>query len=141
MAALQHSSTGWLKGQLIVPGEPDYENARAAWNARVDRRPAVIARVADTDDVVRALAFARSSGLPVSVRGGSYNVAGTSVVDGGLVIDFSDMNRIRVDAPSRRAWVQPGVRTGELLRAVESPSGGCRRSELPDSPSVAASDR
>ncbi len=120
MAALQHSSTGWLKGQLIVPGEPDYENARAAWNARVDRRPAVIARVADTDDVVRALAFARSSGLPVSVRGGSYNVAGTSVVDGGLVIDFSDMNRIRVDAPSRRAWVQPGVRTGELLRAVES---------------------
>ena len=121
MAALQHSSTSWLKGQLIVPGEPDYENARAAWNARVDRRPAVIARVADTDDVVRALAFARSSGLPVSVRGGSYNVAGTSVVDGGLVIEdeFSTINptdgsrsltlTYRVYNRGRKTWEIAGV--------------------------------
>ena len=59
------------------------------------------------------------SALAVSVRGGSYNVAGTAVADGALVIDLTDMNGIRVDAPAKRAWVQPGVRTGDLLQALE----------------------
>ncbi|HEY1282816.1 MAG TPA: FAD-binding oxidoreductase, partial [Acidimicrobiales bacterium] len=118
MRAHQHSSTSWLKGQLILPGEAEYDDARSVWNARFDPHPALIARVADADDVVRAIDYARTSALPLSVRGGSYNVAGTSVVDGGLVIDLSGMNGIRVDAPGRRAWVEPGVRTGELLRAL-----------------------
>ena len=76
MAAPRHSSVGWLKGRLILPGEREYDDARAVWNGRFDRRPAVIARVADTDDVVRAIDVARTSALAVSVRGGSYNVAG-----------------------------------------------------------------
>jgi FAD/FMN-containing dehydrogenase len=94
--------------------------ARAVWNGLFNRRPALIARVAGTADVVGAIDYAHKAGLPVSVRGGSYNVAGTSVVDGGLVIDLSDMTGIRVDAAARRARVQPGVRSGELLRALET---------------------
>ncbi|WBB57785.1 FAD-binding oxidoreductase [Streptomyces sp. WMMC500] len=120
MAAPQPSPTNWLEGRLIEPGDQDYDDARAVWNGVFDRFPAAIARVAGTADVVRAIEFAHKAGLPVSVRGGSYNVAGTSVVDGGLVIDLSGMTRIRVDAAARRARVQPGVRSGELLRALEA---------------------
>ena len=119
MAAPRNSFVEWLKGRLILPGESEYDAARAVWNGRFDRHPAVIARVADTDDVVRAIDVARTSAMAVSVRGGSYNVAGTSVADDALVIDFSEMNGIRVDVRARRAWVQPGVRTGDLLQALE----------------------
>ena len=120
MAARQPSSTTWLEGRLIVPGDREYDDARAVWNGLFDRRPALIAASAGAADVVSALAFAQRSRLPVSVRGGSYNVAGTSVVDDGLVIDLSAMTGIRVDTTAGRAWVQAGVRTGELLRTLEA---------------------
>ena len=119
MAVTQGSSTEWLEGRLIVPGDREYDEARATWNGRFDPHPALIVRVAGTTDVVGAIDFAQRSGLPISVRGGSYNVAGKSVVDDGLVIDFSEMTGIRVDVGARRARVQPGVRSGDLLRTLE----------------------
>jgi FAD/FMN-containing dehydrogenase len=98
-----------LRGALVRPDDPGYDQARAVWNAAHDRYPALIIRCAGTADVVRAVEFARSEGLSVAVRGGAHSIAGFSTIDGGVVIDTSPMKGIRVDPVSRRATAQPGV--------------------------------
>ena len=84
-----------LEGRLIGPRDPDYGDARRVFNGMMDRRPALIARVAGAGDVSRCLAFAQDHGLPVAIRGGGHNVAGNAVCDGGLVIDFSECRGVR----------------------------------------------
>jgi FAD/FMN-containing dehydrogenase len=111
---------GAFAGELIGPRDGRYEAARRVWNGMVDRRPALIARCADEQDVVAALRFAREHGLPLAVRGGGHNVAGNGVCDGGVVIDLSAMKRIDVDAAASTARVQPGVLLGELDRATQA---------------------
>src|SRR4051794_17334788 len=85
----------------------------------VDRRPALIARCADADDVVTALRFAREHELVVAVRGGGHNVAGHAVCDDGVVIDLSAQKHIEVDPDRCIARAQPGVLLGELDRATQ----------------------
>lgn len=82
---------GQLAGELVMRGDPAYDTARRVWNGAVDKRPAAIAYCLGPDDVCRTLEAARSAGLKVSVRSGGHNVAGRSVVEGGLVIDLSRM--------------------------------------------------
>ena len=114
------SLDGGFLGELVTPGDPDYEVRRRVWNGMVDRRPAVIARCVAEGDVVAALGAAREHGLVVAVRGGGHNVAGNAICDGGLVIDLSALKRIEVDATTRTARVQPGVLLGELDRATQA---------------------
>jgi FAD/FMN-containing dehydrogenase len=85
------------------------DEVRAIWNAMIDRRPAVIVRCADAADVAASIGFARERGLEISIRGGGHNIAGTSVCDGGVMIDLSQMKQVRVDAVARRAHVEPGA--------------------------------
>ena len=103
-----------LRGHLIRPGDPDYDQARAVWNAAHDRHPALIIRCAGTADVIRAVEFAHSEGLEVAVRGGAHSIAGFSTSDGGVVIDTSPMKGIRVDPAGRRAVAQPGLTWSEF---------------------------
>jgi FAD/FMN-containing dehydrogenase len=103
-----------LRGELLRPGDGSYDAARRVWNGMIDRRPALIARCAGASDVVRAVDFARTNGLPVAVRGGGHNVSGSGVCDGGLVIDLTPMKGIRVDPVARTARVDAGVTWGEL---------------------------
>jgi FAD/FMN-containing dehydrogenase len=98
-----------LRGHLVRPADPDYEQARAVWNATHDKHPALIIRCAGAADVMQAVEFARSEGLPVAVRGGAHSIAGFSTSDGGLVIDTSPMQGIRVDPAGRRAVAQAGL--------------------------------
>jgi FAD/FMN-containing dehydrogenase len=98
-----------LRGRLIRPSDPDYDQARAIWNGAHDRYPVLIARCAGVADVIRALEFARSEELVVAVRAGGHSIPGFSSVDGGLVIDLSPMQGIRVDAAARRAYAQAGL--------------------------------
>jgi len=113
------SPTPRIKGPVLLPEHRDYEAVRAIWNGAIDRRPAVIARCLDEDDVADALAYARARDLPLSVRGGGHNVAGTALCQGGLLIDLRLMKAISVDAPRRRVRVQPGVLLGELDSATQ----------------------
>src|SRR5947209_16931476 len=103
-----------LRGDLVLPGDPAYDEARNVWNGMIDRRPALIARCAGTSDVIAAIGFARSEGLTVAVRGGGHNVAGNATCDGGLVIDLSPMKGAQVDAQARTVRAQGGLTWGEL---------------------------
>jgi hypothetical protein len=108
-----------LQGRLIRPGDADYDPARAVWNGMIDRYPAVIVRCTTVADVIAAVNFAREHSICVSVRGGGHNVAGSAVIDDGLVIDLSDMKHIHVDPQARTASAEGGVIWGELDRATQ----------------------
>jgi hypothetical protein len=87
-----------VRGALVRPGDEGYDAARAVFNGMVDRRPALIVRCLSVADVARGVEFARSHGLPLSVRGGGHGVAGKAVCDGGLMLDLSPLKGIRVIA-------------------------------------------
>ncbi len=108
-----------LRGDLLQPGDPGYEDARKVWNGMIDKRPALIARCAGTADVAAAVDFARRHDLLVSVRGAGHNVAGNAVNDGGLMIDLAPMKGVYVDAVGRVAYVQPGCNWGDVDRETQ----------------------
>jgi FAD/FMN-containing dehydrogenase len=103
-----------LGGRLVRPADADYDLVRQVWNGMVDKRPALIARCTGVADVITAVRFGREHRLPIAVRGGGHNVAGSGVCDGGLVIDLSPMNGIRVDAEGGTVRAEGGVTIGEL---------------------------
>jgi FAD/FMN-containing dehydrogenase len=103
-----------LRGELIAPGDPNYDEARTIWNGAHDKRPALIARCAGVADVMRAVEFARSEELTIAVRGGSHSIPGFSTVDGGIVIDLSPMKGVRVDAQAGTAIAQTGLSWAEF---------------------------
>lgn len=107
-----------FSGEILHPEDPAYDVARAIHNGLVDKRPALIARCATTEDVVHAVNAARNAGLEISVRGGGHNIAGKAVTEGGLMIDLSRMKGIHVDPARRTVHVQGGVTVGELDRAA-----------------------
>src|SRR3954454_16010667 len=98
-----------VRGDVLGPGDEGYDDARAIWNAAHDKRPDLIIRCAGTADVITAVGFARSQGLPVAVRGGGHSIAGFSTCDDGVVIDLSRMTAVRVDPARRRAVAQGGA--------------------------------
>ena len=111
-----------FRGDLIVPGDEQYDTARMVFNAAINRRPALIARCEGADDVIRAVNFAREANLLVAVRGTGHNVAGFAVCDDGLVIDLSRMKAIMVDPSARTVRVEAGCNWGEVNDAL-APQG------------------
>jgi FAD/FMN-containing dehydrogenase len=109
-----------LRGEVIAPGDERYEEARALWNASVDRRPALIARCAGVADVVETVRFARAADLPVAVRCGAHSVAGLGSCDGGVVVDLSPMQAVRVDLQARTATAEGGTLGAVLDRETQA---------------------
>jgi FAD/FMN-containing dehydrogenase len=103
-----------LCGEVLRAGDPGYDDARRIWNGMIDRRPGLIVRCVNAADVARAVDFARTNDLLVSVRGGDHNAAGHAVCDGGLMIDLSPMKAITVDPVARTARAEPGLRWVEF---------------------------
>jgi FAD/FMN-containing dehydrogenase len=108
-----------LCGELLRPGDEDYEDSRRVWNGLVDKQPALIARCAGVGDVTDSVNFARENDLLLAVRGGGHNVAGNAVCNGGLVIDLSPMKGIRVDPERRTVRAEGGVTLGNLDRETQ----------------------
>jgi len=102
-------SLGGLAGETILPGETGFDEARAVWNAMIDRQPAMIVRCRNATDVIAAVKHARGNDLPISIRGGGHNVAGHAVCNDGLMIDLSLMRKVTVDADRRIASVEGGA--------------------------------
>lgn len=109
-----------FNGELIGPEDSAYEEARAVYNAMIDRRPALVARCADADAVVRVIGFARAHDLPLAVRGGGHHGAGMGTVDGGVVADLSPLKDIQVDPEARTVRVGGGCVWGEVDRATNA---------------------
>ena len=107
-----------FKDRVIAPGDPDYDKARTVFYGGVDKHPAVIIKVADTNDVVRVVNLARESGLELAVRSGGHSTAGHSVSEGGIVLDLSNMKGLEIDTESRTAWAETGLTAGELTTAL-----------------------
>ena len=101
-------------GELIGPADAGYDDARALFNAMIDKRPALIARCRDADDVARVIAFARERGVPIAIRGGGHNGGGLGSVDDGVVIDLSLLKSVSVDPESRTVRVGGGCTWGEV---------------------------
>ena len=109
-----------LRGALLSPGDPGYEDTRRVWNGMIDRRPTLIAQCRGVADVIQAVNFARTHQLLAAVRGGGHNVAGNAVCHGGLMIDLSVMNSVRVDPERRTARAETGATWGDFDRETQA---------------------
>ncbi|HEU0028182.1 MAG TPA: FAD-binding oxidoreductase [Ktedonobacterales bacterium] len=109
-----------VRGDLLRPGDAEYERARQVFNKMVDRHPALIVRAVDAADVIAAVNFARERKLDLSVRGGSHNVVGFATNDGGIVIDLSRMRGVHVDPARQRVRAEGGCTWGDVDHATHA---------------------
>lgn len=108
-----------LRGELLQPNDPGYDEARSIWNGMIDRRPALIAQCLGVPDVVNCVNFAREQGLPLSIKGGGHNIAGLALCDDALMVDLSLMRGVWVDEKARTAHAQPGCQLGDVDSATQ----------------------
>ncbi len=119
LGALQIDDAAF-RGQVLGPGDAEYDVHRKIWNGSFDRYPAAIMRCAEASDVIAAVKSGRASGIPVAVRSGGHSFPGLSVADDALMIDLSPMKGVQVDPDRRIARVQAGVLLGELDQATQA---------------------
>jgi FAD/FMN-containing dehydrogenase len=109
-----------MRGTLIRPEDPTYDDARKVYNAMIDRRPALIARCANAGDVIAAINFAREYNLLVAIRGGGHNGPGLGTCDDGLVIDLGLMKGVRVDPKQGTVRAEGGATWGDVDHATHA---------------------
>lgn len=107
-----------VRGRLITPDDADYDTARTVAAGGVDRRPAVIVRVADVADVQHVIALAQTTGMELAVRSGGHSGLGHGVSEGGIVIDLRDMKGIEIDPEARTACAETGLTAREVTEAA-----------------------
>lgn len=109
-----------IKGSVVLPNDPAYDEVRKIWNGMIDRRPAAIVRCAGSSDVQRSIEFAGANRLELTIRGAGHNIAGNAICDNGLMIDLSTLKEVKVDAQKRRALVDPGATLADFDRAAQA---------------------
>lgn len=109
-----HDLSDAFSGTLHAPGTAGYDEARSIWNGQIDRRPRLVATCHTTEDVAAIVRYAVRNQVPLSVKAGGHHVAGSAIVEDGIVIDLSKMTRVRLDAANHRAYVQGGAKLGDL---------------------------
>ncbi|KAF5333332.1 hypothetical protein D9611_002268 [Ephemerocybe angulata] len=107
--AIEKTLLDEIKGDVVLPNNPDYKKAIARWATNAERKAKIVVFVKDADDIGKALQYAKQEGLPVAVRGGGHNAAGASSVEGGLIVDLSrHLNKVRIDANAKLGYVGGG---------------------------------
>ncbi|SFL38800.1 FAD-binding oxidoreductase [Shimia aestuarii] len=109
-----------LRGNVLMPGGADYDEARTLWNSMVDRQPAIVIRAIGASDVQKAVNFCRQAGLVMSIRSGGHQIAGHAVADGTVLLDLSHMRSVHVDAQAKVARVEPGALLGDVDRETQA---------------------
>ncbi len=109
---------GQLNGRVISPEDPDYDEARSTFYGGIDRRPAVIVRPVNADDVSRVIALARETELELAIRSGGHSPVGHCVSEGGIVLDLADMKALDIDVDRRTAWAETGMTAAEYSTAT-----------------------
>ena len=120
MSVTAPTLAGSLRGELIDPDNAGYDDARRLYNAMIDKRPALIARCVDVSDVIACVRYAADHGVDLAIRGGGHNGGGLGSVDGGLVIDLSELRGVRVDPHARTVTVAGGTTLGEVDHATHA---------------------
>ncbi|CRK59427.1 FAD linked oxidase-like protein [Alloactinosynnema sp. L-07] len=105
-----------VKGQVLVPGDAGYDEARVVYLGDVDQRPAVIVQPADAADVASVVTLARASEVPLAIKGGGHSIF--CLVEGGIVLDMSSLRDLQIDTEARTAWVEAGLTAGEYTNAA-----------------------
>jgi hypothetical protein len=111
---------GTLRGELIQPADAGYDEARALYNAMIDKRPRLIARCANVADVIMAVNFGRENALLIALRGGAHNGPGLASCNDGIVIDLSRLKGVRVDPAGRTVRAEPGCTQGDVDHAAHA---------------------
>lgn len=109
-----------LKSEVIVPGDSAYEDARRIFSGNIDRKPAAIVQVQNTDDVARVILFAKEHNMELAVRSGGHSTAGHSTTDGGIVLDLSLLKAMDIDISSKTAWAQTGLTADEYTKKASA---------------------
>ena len=109
-----------ISSTVLTPGDNQYDEVRTIWNAMIDRKPGVIVQCEKVVDVAPSIAFARKHDLEITIRGAGHNIAGNSISDGGLLIDFSLMKQVNVNTTTNSATVEPGATLGDFDAAVQN---------------------
>jgi FAD/FMN-containing dehydrogenase len=107
-----------VQGQVLAPGDPDYDRHRNAMSGEFDRHPAVIVRATDSADVIAAVAEARETGLDLAVRSGGHSGAGHSTTEGGILLDLAGLDSLDIDAAAQTAWAGSGLTAGAVTSAT-----------------------
>src|SRR5258706_4739321 len=107
-------------GDVVGPGDETYDDSRRVWNAMFDRRPALIVRPTNVNDVATAIRYARDRDLEIAIRSGAHSAAGHSTTNGGLVLDLAKLRGVTVDPERRTARVLGGTLLGELDSAAQA---------------------
>jgi FAD/FMN-containing dehydrogenase len=109
-----------IRGEVVLPGEERYEEARKVYNAMFDKRPAAVVRSTGVADVIAAVKAARADGLSVAIRGGGHSVPGFGTADGALVVDLGRMRGIRVDPAAQTVRAEGGCTWGDFNHATHA---------------------
>ena len=109
-----------VRGEIIMPGDADYEDSRKVHNGMIDRRPAAVVRASNAGDVMAAVRYARDRGLAVAIRGGGHSGPGFGTCDGGIVIDLSRLRSVRVDPVAKTARAEGGATWGDFNAATHA---------------------
>lgn len=112
--------TGSVRGSVTLPGDPGYDDARAVYNAMIDKRPAAIVACRDVADVIASVRFARANELPIAVRGGGHNAGGLGVANDALVVDLAAMRSVTVDPENHTARADGGCTWGDVDHATSA---------------------
>ncbi|PYF99926.1 FAD/FMN-containing dehydrogenase [Georgenia satyanarayanai] len=107
-----------VSGAVLGADDEGYDEARRVWNGIIDRFPLAVVRVADEEDVVTVVGYARDHGLPLAVRGGGHGVAGYGTVDAGIVIDLAALDRVEVEPEAATVRAGGGARLADVDRAT-----------------------
>lgn len=107
-----------IRGEIILPENTNYENARKVYNAMISKHPGMIVMCVDVADVINAVNFGRENNLLVAVRGGGHNAGGLGICNDGLVIDLSGLKFVRVDLATNSVRVGGGNIWGEVDHAT-----------------------
>ncbi|RMF58839.1 MAG: FAD-binding oxidoreductase [Calditrichaeota bacterium] len=108
-----------LKGQLLLPEDEGYDEARAIWNAMINRKPSLIIQCENTQDVVEGVNFARNHHLLLAIKGGGHNVAGKAVCEGGLMLDLSLMRNVEVNPEKQTVRVEAGCLLSDIDKETQ----------------------
>jgi len=106
-----------LRGEIVLPNDTGYDEARKVYNGMIDKKPAIIAKCFDVTDVITAVNFGRENNMLVSVRGGGHNAGGLGICDDGLVIDLSKIRYTHVDPITKTIRVGGGCQWGDVDHA------------------------